>query len=239
MSKRSPFMALCALLAVLSALVLGWSASPAAAQQCGGLSQQAEDGALFGSMVDGGGFIHVPDAGNGIESYNANSSRAEYCVAVNNGGTYRIDAQVSVPSGSANSFWVTMDGGAASLWDLPSSANGVIDSVNTRNGADPVIYRLESGDHILKFHEREDGTEMDSFTLVPIALDATPDPNRDSYGYADPADPGSADLDADTGRDRNTRSADTNPDPNRVMRRWCPGARGRGRFTLRNDDRRR
>src|SRR6185312_12164002 len=85
-------------------------------------------------------------------------------------GQYRMDAAVMAPSGSQDSFWITVDGAPASayLWDLPPTATSTyeVDSVNDRNGADPVVVTLAAGTHTVEVIHREAGARLDWMSLV-------------------------------------------------------------------------
>lgn len=145
---------------------------------CGGgpLAQQAEAGQLNGTIVEivdprafGSSYLQAEVGSRGRPS--ASDDFAEYCFTVpaGAGGEYRLDATVLAPTNADDSFWVAVDDGPLALWDMAISASWVVDSVSNRNGADPVVYPLAEGDHVLRVYQREDGAAIDRFEFVPLA----------------------------------------------------------------------
>ena len=142
--------------------------------------------------------------------------------AVAQEGQYRIDAAVFAPSGSADSFWITVDGLPASayLWDLAAGGAYQIDSVNDRNGADPVLVTLAAGAHTVEVIHRETGARLDWMRLVYVGPPPPP-PDSDGDGVPDASDafPNDPTEWADTDGDGVGDNSDAFPtDPTR----WLP-----------------
>ena len=74
--------------------------------------------------------------------------------------------QGPAPNGDDDSFYVSMDGGADSLWDTTISSSWVWNRVSHRNGSDPVVYNLSAGNHTLVIKQREDGTKLDEIIIT-------------------------------------------------------------------------
>lgn len=142
---------------------------------CGGLIQEAEEGALRGSFAveedptaSGGKYIDSPE-NTGSYWYGPNTLQsAKYCFDVKNAGIYRIDARVFGPDLLSDSFYVRVDDpkSIAYLWDTHATSGFVSDSVNHRFVADPVLLKLPSGLHTVTVYVREDGTKLDTLQLV-------------------------------------------------------------------------
>ncbi|MGB0386541.1 MAG: lamin tail domain-containing protein [Ardenticatenaceae bacterium] len=152
---------------------------------CGPLLQEAEQGTLSGDFViandgppSGGEYIHVPNgSGNRFNGPDA-AHKAEYCVYVENAGTYRIKAGAYAESGRDNSFYVQVDGSPSNgyLWDVARNTTYNVDYVSNRNGDDPVEVTLSAGQHMLAFFLREDGTRLDQIELEYVEETPPPPP---------------------------------------------------------------
>jgi YVTN family beta-propeller protein len=160
-----------------------------------GLEVEAESAVLSGSFAVGldgearnGHYISVP-SGSSYIADPSSPSRAVLSFAVAQEGQYRIDAAVLGPSGSEDSFWVTVDGAPASayLWDLPAGTAYQTDSVNDRNGADPVLVTLAAGSHTVEVIHRETGDRLDWMQLVYVGPPPPP-PDSDGDGVPDASD---------------------------------------------------
>ena len=83
-------------------------------------------------------------------------------------GNYIIWGRVISNTGDDDSFFVSMDNGAYSLWDtaLGGTETWIWDKVNNRGGADPVVYSLGAGQHTLIIKQREDGTKIDRILIT-------------------------------------------------------------------------
>ena len=139
---------------------------------CGPMTQEAEDGQLFGRMTSvasgsasGGAYIEVPE-GSGNSGSVGSSSKAVFCFNVPSNGTYRISTKVQGMSGASDSFFVELDGNTA-LWDVSTTAGFVTDNVSDRiTGDNPVLYNLGAGEHTVTVYLREDGTRLDTLSLI-------------------------------------------------------------------------
>ena len=72
------------------------------------------------------------------------------------------------PDELSNSYWVSLDGGAAWLDDVQATSTFAAHQVNDRNGANPIEVTLTAGDHTLVFANREDGTMLDRVRLIQL-----------------------------------------------------------------------
>jgi hypothetical protein len=92
----------------------------------------------------------------------------EYRFLVQTAGNFRLDAVVDGPSGSSDSFFVTVDDlpAAGYLWDIP--AGWTTSSLKDRGTVNPVTLALGVGEHIVRFHLREGGARLDSLVLVSL-----------------------------------------------------------------------
>ena len=127
---------------------------------------EAEDGTMSKSMerasdnrASSGMYVWVPEGGgpDGTAKFTFNASKTT---------NYIIWARVLAPDGNSDSFFVQMDSGSESLWDVAPSTSWTWDKVNHRGGADPVVYYLKSGTHTLLIKQREDGTKIDKFIIT-------------------------------------------------------------------------
>ncbi len=78
----------------------------------GGLTREAEDGALFGAMTtgndpnaSGGSYIHVPDGTGNAWSFGS-ANKAEYCITITEPGDYTIETQANAIDNRSDSFYV-------------------------------------------------------------------------------------------------------------------------------------
>ncbi|MEN8779826.1 MAG: fibronectin type III domain-containing protein, partial [Desulfobacterales bacterium] len=126
---------------------------------------EAEDGIVKNSMVTAadqnaysGRYILIPN-GIGSDGY------ATYTFQVTSPGNYVVWGRVLASNGKSDSFFVSMDGNADSLWDVVQSTSWTWDKVNNRNGADPVVYNLAAGTHTLIIKQREMETKLDGIVI--------------------------------------------------------------------------
>jgi hypothetical protein len=127
---------------------------------------EAEDGTMGGPMeraadnnASSGMYVYVPN-GSGTGGYSA------YTFEVTKSGKYIIWGRILAPSGKDDSFFVSVDGGSDSTWDITRSTKWVWDKVSHRDGADPVVYNLSVGKHTLLIKQREDGSKLDEFIIT-------------------------------------------------------------------------
>ena len=75
----------------------------------------------------------------------------------------------------------SVDDGSYALWDTKQSDSWHWDPGSNRNGADPNIYYLEAGEHVLTIKQRESGTKIDKIVItndpayVPAGMGEYPD----------------------------------------------------------------
>ena len=126
---------------------------------------EAEDGIIKNPMVTAedqvaysGKYILIPN-GVGSDGY------ATYTFQVTSPGNYVVWGRVLASNGESDSFFVSMDGNADSLWDVVQSSSWIWDKVNNRNGADPVVYNLAAGTHTLIIKQREMETKLDGIVI--------------------------------------------------------------------------
>ena len=181
-------------------------------------SFEAEDGDINNSMVasadnnaSSGMFIWAPNGG-GSGGY------AEYSFDVKKAGNYVVWGRVLSPNGDDNSFNVSMDGGADSLWDTTISSNWVWNRVSHRNGSDPVVYNLSVGNHTLVIKQREDGTKLDRIVIIGDANTALP---TDSVNIEFEAEDGDIKYSMVASADNNASSG---------MFIWAPNGGGSGGY---------
>ncbi len=127
---------------------------------------EAEDGTMSNTMeraadnnASSGMYIWVPTGGD-------SGGYATFTFDVTQAGKYIIWGRVLAPDGFADSFYVSMDGGADSLWDVTRSTKWVWDMVSHRTGANPVTYTLATGKHTLVIKQREAGTKLDQLIIT-------------------------------------------------------------------------
>ena len=132
---------------------------------CEGLTREAEEGALSGTMQSAGSYVHVPDGTGNASS--AGNNKVDLCFTVTDPGLYRVSAQVQGIDGSGDSFFVTYSG-ASYLWDVPQGSGFTADDVSDRGGDNPVLFDLGAGEQTISVHLREDGTRLDRMTLVRV-----------------------------------------------------------------------
>ena len=146
-----------------------------------GTPVEAEAASLAGSFVvatdgaaSGGAFAHTPQGSGGASA--PAGDYIEFCFTVGSAGEYTLESVVDGPDGGSNSFFVTVDDQPAAgyLWD--TSSGFVPDAVSDRNGADPVVLDLATGDHVVRVHLREDGTRLDTLSLAAVSAPPPPPP---------------------------------------------------------------
>ncbi len=113
-----------------------------------------------------GRYIYAPN-GSGDDS-SPGTILASYEVEIAQEGDYVLLGRVIAPGGSDDSFWIQIDDGQDNLWDVQIGDSWHWDEVNNRGGANPVVFNLTAGTHILKVKVREDGTEIDKLLLTNV-----------------------------------------------------------------------
>jgi len=135
-----------------------------------------------------GRYITVPSAPAELGGPTS-ESRAVLPFTVSVPGEYRIDAGVYAPSGSSDSFWVTVDGQPTGglQWATLQNTTYATDSVNDQGSAsDPALVLLDAGPHTVEVIHREAGTRLDWMRLVFVS--APPPVDSDGDGVPDDQD---------------------------------------------------
>lgn len=162
---------------------------------------EAESGTIQAPMTisadpaaSGGQYVVTPN-GNG----QAGSVTLQFTVQT--GGSYKIWGRCKTPSGTDDSFFISVDGGTEFLWDvfqgIPSGNQWEWDEVSHRgNGTgtspeiNPVIFQLDPGTHTLLIRTREDGTRLDKILItnnlnfVPTGTGESNIPVTNEFGEA-------------------------------------------------------
>jgi len=165
-----------AIILLVGGVALAVTRVSSAAPSCGGLVQQAEDGTLTGRMVAvteaGRTWVELPNgSGQGQPT-----DSIEYCVDIPVSGTFKMKAVARTPTRADDSFFVAFDGQSPTIWDARITSTWDGDTVNARGLADPAIWNLSAGEHILRFGAREDGTQLDYFALTQLTSTAVAPP---------------------------------------------------------------
>ena len=149
---------------------------------CGGLSQEAEAGTVFGSFAvandsnaSGGKYVAAP-RGSGSNYSFSTPNRVEYCVHVNQAGKYRVKGWVYATDSNHDSFFVQIDDQPANgyLWDTKKNTSYAQYYLYTRAQRDPIEVNLSAGDHSIVFYLREDDTRLDRFTFELVGTNRAP-----------------------------------------------------------------
>jgi hypothetical protein len=112
------------------------------------------------------GFIWVPNRAGNVWNSAEPGGYAEFIFEVPQTGNYVIWGRILASNGNNNSFFVSMDDSDFSLWSTVKSKKWVWDQVNSRGGADPVVFYLQAGKHTLTIKQREDGTKLDKILIT-------------------------------------------------------------------------
>jgi hypothetical protein len=113
------------------------------------------------------GFIWVPNKAGNVWNPAKLGGYAEFIFEAPQAGNYVIWGRILASNGNNNSFFVSMDDGNFALWSTVYSKKWAWDQVSNRNdGLDPVVYHLETGEHILTIKQREDGTKIDKILIT-------------------------------------------------------------------------
>jgi hypothetical protein len=150
--------------------------SPPPPTVCSSGVVEAESGVLSGSVVSSslagasGGVVVGAAQGSGSDLSSAGTpvGSVAVCFDVAVAGQYTVSVVESSPDGDSDSWWVSVDGGPAALWDARQSGGSLVsDAVNSRGVADPLVLDLSAGQHTVSFQVREDGASLDTIQLTP------------------------------------------------------------------------
>ncbi|MEM7332510.1 MAG: putative Ig domain-containing protein [Chloroflexota bacterium] len=141
-------------------------------EACEGLQQEAENGRYFGAFEAGidaqasnGFYAHVPED-SPFEFFDGpNDNYMNYCVTVAVAGLYQINTQIYAADGGSNSFYVTINDEPVEgiTWSFDPITGIYAEDYVSDTGVDPYQFVIASGDHDLKFYQREDGSRLDWF----------------------------------------------------------------------------
>ena len=155
------------------------TAVPTVEIRCGGLSQEAETGELYGdfsivSDSNASGNRAVRSSNTGENPALSNAHRAEFCVTIPEDGDYVILARTLATSGAFNSMYVQVDQAPAGgfVWHMKPSnsytSQYVSDGGSYNGNNPPVTIRLTKGDHMVAFFNREKNVRLDKFELIKV-----------------------------------------------------------------------
>lgn len=165
--------------------------SPGERDSCGDMTQEAEDGELFGEFMitenadaSGNKFVYVPDGVLSRITKLDQSHRLVYCFDVAQAGRYGLDARVNAINGKTDTFYVQINELPESgyIWQIPHSSQFETHSVVANPSDTRLEFELQSGKNTVSFFLREDGAKLDSISLVlleafvPSKPTATPEP---------------------------------------------------------------
>ena len=111
-------------------------------------------------------FAWVPTGTGRYLNLSDQAGYAEYVFEVPHAGEYLIWGRISAPNSDDDSFFVSIDGNNYALWDMQQDAEWVWDLVSDRDGADPVSFYLDAGEHTLIIKHREDGAKIDKILIT-------------------------------------------------------------------------
>jgi CSLREA domain-containing protein len=128
-------------------------------------------GSFFYQTVAGRQIAVTPDNGQSTSGPSGTTSKVVFDLNAPSAGTYALRAEVTAPSGSADSFWVQVDGqpSAGVLWDVAAGSALHSDDVNQRDGPDPYTVALAAGPHTVTLSMREDGTGVATMALAQLS----------------------------------------------------------------------
>jgi hypothetical protein len=133
---------------------------------------EAEAGSLVSPMTTSSNSL--ASGSQYISSTSTNNGSAQYTVNITAPGTYILWGRVWAPSASADSFFVSVDGGTEDIYD---AAEGIWSDtwqwtrINGRNGGSPLAlnprtFNLSAGNHIITFRAREANATLDKVLLT-------------------------------------------------------------------------
>ncbi|MGD9216830.1 MAG: PKD domain-containing protein [Desulfobacteraceae bacterium] len=142
---------------------------------------EAEDGDIHAPMqiadnpdASASTYIEVP---NGQGNASSPSQGAGYAVYTFNAPTtadYVVWGRIIAKDGKDNSFFVSMDGNTPTTWHTQKSESWIWNQVNVPGNTEPLVYRLEAGQHTLTIYQREDGTQIDRILFTDL-MDYVPE----------------------------------------------------------------
>ena len=91
-----------------------------------------------------------------------------YCITVGRDAVYRVNGRTFANSGTNDSFFVQVDGGAIWTWFVAQSNRYRNDLANDYQVEDPAEIYLTAGEHEIIVYAREDGTRLDRIRLERV-----------------------------------------------------------------------
>lgn len=154
---------------------------PPAEDDCGPMSQQAEDGDLSGNFALGddenaSGDQYIYATATSETGGPDPENRARFCFTVPQAGTYYIQGWVYAANASSNSLYVTVNDlpAAGYKWhtidfsnqdEVSYRADYVIDQI----AENYVALNLDAGPQVVTFYPREKGIRLDKVKLVSVS----------------------------------------------------------------------
>lgn len=167
---------------------------------CGGLQQEAEQGALSGlfgigadGAASGGEYVHVANGQGNRGSSIDTGQKVSFCMNVNSPGTYRLKGWVYGPNGADNSFYVRVNGqpNAGIVWHTSINAAYTGEHVVAYNASTnrfgAVEFTMGAGPQLVEFYLREDGTRLDRIALEQMVFAASVNSGFQGDGFQDDA----------------------------------------------------
>ncbi|QCX01798.1 T9SS type A sorting domain-containing protein [Aggregatimonas sangjinii] len=135
---------------------------------------------IMDNAAASGGKYLIPSTGNNYDEVPTDTNSIITYDFTINAGTYSIYARAMTPSGSDDSFWVRVNGGAWLLWNqIPGHNDFEWNRIHDGNNVNlPVSFTLLQGNNTLEIAHREDGAGLDKIlitnsTNAPIGLGQT------------------------------------------------------------------
>lgn len=114
-----------------------------------------------GTVVGGLAVAADPLAAAGSYVLARSAGSDTFAISVPTAGTYMIAGWVEAPNASADSFTVSLDNGAAAVWNLPQPTTAWTYDATTNP-----TFTLAAGTHTLTVGYREVGAAVDRMVLL-------------------------------------------------------------------------
>lgn len=82
------------------------------------------------------------------------------------GGTFTMRAAVRALDSRSDSFWIVVDDQRPVLWHIPRSTTWPARNVTDAAASRTATFALLSGEHRVRFYQRESGAGLDWFEFV-------------------------------------------------------------------------
>ena len=126
---------------------------------------EAESGTRTSPMTTGtdaaasGSTYIMVTAGNNSQAAAPTAGWSTFTFNAPVAGTYRLWARILTPTTGDDSYWVRMDSGTWTTWDMPEVTSWSWSMYAT-------TYSLTAGSHTFRFAYREDGSKVDKILLT-------------------------------------------------------------------------